>query len=121
MFMISGGNMANQGTKLEKRTHDYLTKQGYLVHTVKPPPAVYREVNGKKVWLATSNQDLFGMFDHIAINNNGIVIFVQTKSSKQYGKQLDIYKDFPSPYKYIYVWKKGENGRYNTEPIIQEL
>lgn len=140
---------------LEKKTQDYLEKNGWLVHTAISPPTVFREVNGKKMWInAGKNYDIFNLWDHIAIrkgttfiphdefyipteqfdkfmylditkdeNENGVyrtyspmsleivpnIVFVQTKSTMQYGKMLDKYKDFPYKFCYIFVWEKVKN------------
>jgi len=146
---------AKQGKDNEKRTHKYLEEHGWLVHTVKAPPAVMRIVDGKTIWSATSAQDIFGLFDHVAVrraggyiecepcgipkgefdkliwddtfgpdgmikmNNMPSVVFIQTKSKKQYGKEMDIYANFPYKYKYIFVWTKNKSNRY--ELTIQKI
>jgi hypothetical protein len=121
---------------------------------VHSPPAIQRTIGDKTFFMASSNQDLFGLWDHIAVlkprdkwaqlmgeeenvltmmiledvptfgaltleekaiqkcDNYPYVIFIQTKSSKQYGKQLDKYKDFPYKYCYIFVWEKNKSNRY---------
>ena len=102
----------------EKKTHKYLEQLGFQVHTVTKPSR------------AGLNHDLFGLWDHIAIamydssiEDNKIkcngVIFVQTKSRKQYGKDIAKYIGFPSDNMYIFVWKKNKSNKY--ELIIQKL
>jgi hypothetical protein len=76
------------------------------------------------------SHDLFGLWDHVAVATKdliffgetyptGSVLWIQTKSRKQYGKDLLKYEDFPSKNKFIFVWEKV-NTRYKPL-IIQEL
>jgi len=140
--------MANMGRKFEIRSHQYLESIGYTVHTVQPPPAVQRTMNGKTIWMSTGKQDLFSMFDHVAIKRqyrimkeNKLetmmqdiakeyatddlyqpkIVFIQTKSRKQYGKELEKYDNFPHMYCFVFYWEKGDNRRYPKEPAIQHI
>lgn len=99
----------------EKKTENHFEELGFLVHTVTKPsrPGL--------------NHDIFGLWDHIVIVpknvplgfRQGDVIFVQTKSRKQYGKDLIKYQEFPAKYKYIFCWIKNKSNRY--ELTIQEI
>lgn len=101
----------------EKKTQQYLEKLGFIVHTVQKPAISFR--NNAPVIRKYANHDIFGRYDHVAIATEnteieGIaihereVIFVQTKSIKQYGKQRDYYLDFIGN-AFIFVWKKEKN------------
>ncbi|MBP7434778.1 MAG: hypothetical protein KA799_01340 [Bacteroidales bacterium] len=108
----------------EKKTHKYLEELGFVVHTVTKPSRI------------GLNHDLFGLWDHIAVAkedfclglvqgnviislDKGDCMFVQTKSRKQYGKDIAKYVGFPSDNKFIFVWKKNKSNRY--ELIVQKL
>ena len=68
-----------KGKMLEKKTHDYLEKNGWLVHTAISPPTVFREVNGKKMWInAGKNYDIFNLWDHVAVRANNSVHIKET-------------------------------------------
>ena len=115
----------------EKKTHEYLTKLGFLVHTVSKPSSTFWKNADNKVTAVRKGQDhdLFGLWDHVGVyapfdskgeefinpfedrQIKGDVIWVQTKSRKQYGKELEKYKDFPGQ-KLLFVWTKGTNGRW---------
>jgi hypothetical protein len=105
-----------KGYNAQVRTAKHLEQLGFQVHTVSRP--TYRNAH-----------DIFGLWDHIAIadkpiNIGGLTVpaqqtlYIQTKSSKIYGKAMLPYMDFPAPCKIIFVWQKGENGRYYL--IIQQ-
>lgn len=147
------------GKANEKRTEKWLESHGWMVHTVSEAHAVQRTIGDKTFYMKGNNQDLFGLWDHVAVRKpcqwiklddaglpdgqlESIIwmsiplysgeslpskmermpncIFVQTKSSKQYGKQLEMYKEFPYRWKFLFVWEKQSNGRYG-EPFIQLL
>ncbi len=102
----------------EKRTHKYLEELGFVVHTVTKPSRI------------GLNHDLFGLWDHVAVARYDTsieedkikhkqAIFVQTKSRKQYGKDIAKYIGFPSDNMYIFVWEKNKSNRY--ELIVQKL
>jgi len=95
----------------EKRTEVYFVKQQCLVHTVAKPSRKFM------------NHDLFGLWDHIIVTTVPIMldtqvilenetIYIQTKSRKQYGKDMIKYQEFPAKYKYIFAWIKNIKGRY---------
>lgn len=97
----------------EKKTAQYFEKQGCLVHTVSKPSHY------------GMSHDIFNLWDHIVVPlqtiqieditiERGETIYIQTKSRKQYGKDLDKYKDFPCKYKYIMIWEK-KSGRYESK------
>lgn len=133
----------SKGRDLEKRTHHWLVNNGYMVHTVQAQSRSFRydEKLGKSVpiFRKGQNNDLFNMFDHVAVKlsmgkpidkfqyildligaNCNDVIFVQTKSRRQYGKQLEMYDKFPHPYSFVFSWIKQSNGRYG-QPYIQVI
>lgn len=102
--------MKNKGKVLERKSVEYLEKLGFKVETVKRISRIY----------TTQAKDFFNLFDHIAVAskdvatefgrfNAGDVVFIQTKSRKQYGKELEKYKDFPNPNKFIFIWEKPKH------------
>lgn len=139
------------GKANEKRSIKYLEENGWLVYTVASLPA--RQIttaDGRMVWMKSSSEDIFGLWDHIAVRKpSGImqidiggvptgeldkmiwedipwddswginkltffpnVIFIQTKSQRQYGKLVEMYHDFPYKYCYIFAWEKNKSNRY---------
>ncbi len=95
----------------EKRTEIYFKKIGCLVHTVSKPSRFGQ------------SHDMFGLWDHIIVPSADIIvgtdtillgetIYIQTKSRKQYGKDLIKYYDFPAKWKYLFIWIKNDKGRY---------
>lgn len=81
-----------------------MIEAGYLVHTVKRPANTFIAATGH---YRRTEHDLFGLWDHVAVHQvTGEVIFVQTKSRKLYGKDLEPFKAFPAPNKFLYSYSK---------------
>ena len=102
-----------KGYMLQKKTEQYLQAEGYRVHTVARPSCI-RTVTGA---FRRSQHDLFKLWDHIAVHEEtGEVMFVQTKSRKLYGKDLEPFINFPAKNKRIFSWIKENphmrNSRY---------
>lgn len=86
-----------KGRAKEIKTRNWLLDLGYEV-CLTPMPNKFSKKN-----------DMFGLWDLIAVDNDE-VRFIQVKSRKIYGKELDKYREFPVPEsctKEIWVWKKG--------------
>lgn len=100
-----------KGKSNENRTHKLLESFGFKVSSVKRPSHANQE------------NDLFGLFDHVAVYtkhrpfcldeerqlfiNFGDSLYIQTKSRKQYGKDLEKYKEIPAPFKVIIWWEES--------------
>lgn len=129
-----------------------------MVHTVSEAHAVQRTIGDKTFFMKGNNQDLFGLWDHVAVRNKDYrftmnkafgpeptdelqkviylntpkwaninpidvfpnCIFVQTKSRLQSANEKKEYDRFPYKWKFLFVWRKGKNGRYG-EPYIELL
>lgn len=146
-------NSKQIGKANEKRTEKWLLEKGFIVHTVQQNTASYRvDAEGKYMPIRKKNmsQDLFGLWDHIAINpedmsifikcddkrpHEGVlyvykdnaeqirkqqVIFIQTKSQRQSKANKEKYHVFPGM-GFLFIWIKQENGRYPKEPIIERV
>lgn len=100
-----------KGYMLQKKTEQYLQADGYRVHTVARPSCI-RTVTGA---FRRSQHDLFNLWDHIAVHQEtGEVLFVQTKSRKLYGKDLQPFVDFPAKNKRIFSWVKTDPSKKNS-------
>ena len=122
----------------EKRTHKYLEELGFVVHTVTKPSRIGLNHDLFGLWdhIAVAKEDFYlaliqgktivrfkegdYMFGYIVTSfQKGDCMFVQTKSRKQYGKDIAKYIGFPSDNKFIFVWEKNKSNRY--ELIVQKL
>lgn len=117
------------GKANEKRTEQYFIKQGALICTAPKSLMRFKTKEGRE-FMKSAQHDFFRLWDHIVVSQKVIVIdgytilpqstiYIQTKSQKQYGKQLLPYSNFPALWKFIFVWTKKSNGRYELE--IQDL
>ena len=78
-------NTRRKGRKNELKARDFLLGLGYLVELTKNPSRFQKQ------------QDLFGLWDLMAIRDDGI-LFIQVKSNRRvYGKELARYLNFPKP------------------------
>ena len=123
----------------EKKTHKYLEQLGFMVHTVSKPAHFGMSHDIFNLWdhIAVVPKGIespipFAIrLPHVIIEHNmtnhdtwfnvpeGHTIYIQTKSRKQYGKDLDKYRDFPST-KFLFVWTKDKSNKWN-EPYIKLL
>ena len=104
-----------KGYMLQKKTEKQLQSEGFIVHTV-ARPSCHKTPTGA---FRRSQHDLFGLWDHIAVNQTtGAVLFIQTKSRKLYGKDLVPFQEFPAKNKFIYSWLKSDPFKKNSRYVL---
>ena len=79
-------NKRKYGNTLQNRIAKIFENAGYIVHNQKPHADRIKTKDGKEVWISRRN-DIFGLFDIIAMNKNRL-IFAQITGDSHISRKI---------------------------------